>query len=157
MWFFTHVKTLIFKHWCAHTTHTVCADRHTFLHCRAVSSLGPLLPWTRTSPPGPQPEPAGAHLPRLAAWPSCSGGHKPESKHNSSNWLRNKLLNQGNTHESLQWTHQVGGNSSYFSIVYLKEADVDREIQIWKPPVVEECKNLLGLRRKDKSIDWIAP
>lgn len=95
-------------------THTVCADRHTCMHYPAVSSLWPLLPWTHSSPPGPQPEPADVHLPALAAWPSCSGGHKPKLKHNSPIWPRNKLFNQGNSiYESLEWIFQVGRHLTF--------------------------------------------
>ena len=132
-------------------THTVCADRHTCRHCLAVSSLWLLLPWTHTSPPGPQPEPVGAHLPGLEAWPSCSGGRKPESKHNHPfawgiNYSAKVMLHMNPS------VNSSGKQTSYFSIVYFKEADIDRQIQVWKPPVVEECKNLLGLRRNEKSI-----
>lgn len=87
VWWFYPEKKQMFTQTLTHT--------HTCMHYPAVSSLWLLLPWTHTSPPGPQPEPAGVHLPALAAWPSCSGGHKPKLKHNSPIWLKDKLLNQG--------------------------------------------------------------
>lgn len=54
----------------------------TCMQCLSVSSWWPPLRWTRTPPPGPQPELAVSHPPGPAAWPSCSAGQTPNSRKN---------------------------------------------------------------------------
>lgn len=53
--------------------------------------------------------------------------------------------------ESMNVSMKAGGAVvySYFSIVNLKEADIDRQIQASKPPMVKVGENILGCKRKD--------